>query len=572
MNFKAIIYNNDTANPGWILFENPVQVISVDSIDDIIGSILDIETNIQNGYYAVGYIGYEAASAFDSALIAKNPVFPLMTFGIYKDYKEIILPDTNNFVLSEMLPNISKAEYDRKIRLIKEYIASGDTYQVNYTYKLKGTFHGDLLELFSYLNDSQQSIYSAFLQSDDIAILSVSPELFFAKEGSKLYCKPMKGTSPRENSFSDDIKRASWLQQSEKNRAENLMIVDMVRNDLGKISEIGSINTKLFKIEKYQSVWQMTSDVNAISSKSILEIFRALFPSASITGAPKVHTMTIINELEDVPREVYTGSIGIIKPDGDAIFNVAIRTALIDLKSNVIEYGVGGGITWDSTTDDEYEETIHKALIITEDKKRFSLFETMLWKKDDGIFLLDYHMKRLIDSAEYFGFNFDLLALKDNLDNLQILTEKAVIRIELEKTGNTKIELKEYPEHKSEIWQVKVSKKTICSNNRMLYHKTTDRRVYDDIRKEYSDFDDVICINENGEVTESSIANIVIMIDHNLYTPPVKCGLLNGTYRQYLLDNNEIAEMIITVDTLHNADKVYLINSVRGWIPVQVNL
>jgi para-aminobenzoate synthetase/4-amino-4-deoxychorismate lyase len=570
MNFKAIIYNNDELNPGWILFENPIEIIVVSSTDEIINSLSKIELLTKNGYFAVGYIGYEASSGFDTVLKVKKSRFPLMMFGIYEGYDSVSLPEFDNYLLPNLISNINEADYEYNIHQVKEYIAAGDTYQVNFTYKLNGAFSGEPVQLFSYLYNSQPSIYSTFLQCDDFAIVSVSPELFFRKDGNKIICKPMKGTAHRECVNENDIKMAQWLQDSEKNRAENLMIVDMVRNDLGKIAEIGSINTELFKIEKYPSVWQMISNVSAITNASLVEIFTALFPSASITGAPKVRTMDIINELENESREVYTGTIGMIKPDGDAIFNVAIRTALIDLINGVIEYGVGGGITWDSTVDDELQETVNKSLVITSHSKQFSLFETMLWSKDEGIFLEKYHLRRLVNSADYFSFKFSLDDLRADLSELVFPHDKAIIRVELNKNGLIKIEIKNYPERKNSNWRVKVSSFNVNSKDKMFYHKTTSRYFYENSRKQHPDFDDVIFKNELGEVTESTIANVVIEKDGRLYTPTVKCGLLNGTFRQYLLDTGQIIESVITVNELMKADKVYLINSVREWIPVDV--
>ncbi|MEI6519373.1 MAG: aminodeoxychorismate synthase component I [bacterium] len=569
MNFKAIIYDNDKSNPGWILFENPTQIIIAYSVEEIINSFSEVELLTKNGYFAVGYISFEASSGFDAVLNVKKSRYPLMMFGIYKDYQSVSLPAVNNFTLPQLISTVTKAEYENKIHQIKEYIAAGDTYQVNYTYKLNGSFVGEPIDLFSYLYNAQPSIYSVFLQCDDFAIVSVSPELFFEKEGNKIHCKPMKGTAPRKCIYEIDIQMAQWLQQSDKNRAENLMIVDMVRNDLGKIAEIGSIKTELFKVEKYPSVWQMISDVSAITDASLVEIFSALFPSASITGAPKVRTMEIINELEEESREIYTGSIGMIKPGCNAVFNVAIRTSLINLKNRTIEYGVGGGITWDSSSDDEYEETLHKSLVITADSKEFSLFETMLWRKTE-IFLKEYHLKRLANSADYFGFIFNESDLEEKLTKLAITEDKSIIRVELNKNGEFKIEIKKYLIRKPENWRVKISELSINSRNRILYHKTTYRDIYENARKKYSEFDDIIFVNELGEVTESTIANIVIEKDGKLFTPFIDCGLLNGTFRQYLLDQKQIVESVITVNELMKADKVFLINSVREWIPVDV--
>ncbi len=570
MKFKAVIYNNESQNPGWMLFENPERIIIANSADMVISKLAEVDELSQNGYYIVGYLSYEASPAFDAALKVAQAKYPVMMFGVYKEYRNIILPDPSGCLLAELSPDIKIDDYIKNIAEIKEYIASGDTYQVNFTYKLRGDFHGDALTLFLALYNAQPSPYSAFLESDDFAILSVSPELFFRKTGRSIYCSPMKGTAPRANTVDDDVAMSVWLQKSEKNRAENLMITDMVRNDLGKIADIGTVNTELFKVVRFPSVWQMISNVNALTDATLVDIFAALFPSASITGAPKVHTMEIIKELESKPREIYTGTIGIVKPGGDAEFNVAIRTALIDLKTNKIEYGVGGGITWDSSADDEYAETIHKALVITRQNKNFALFETMLWEKEKGKFLLDYHMKRLLNSADYFDFVFDLESLQKSLTELVINDEQAVVRVELCKNGDYKIEVKKVPENKNGYWRVAISKLRIDSKNRMLYHKTTERDIYKTAIQEYPGYDDVILVNENNEVTESTIANIVIEKKGMLVTPPVKCGLLNGTFRQYLLDNGEIIEEVITVDDIKTADKVFLINSVRKWIPIKI--
>jgi len=345
------------------------------------------------------------------------------------------------------------------------------------------------------------------------------------------------------------------------------MIVDMVRNDLGRIAEIGSVQVPdLFKIEKYSTLFQMTSLVQAKTQASFTDVFSALFPSASITGAPKVSTMNIIAELESTPRGVYTGSIGYLSPNRKAQFNVAIRTVLVDRKNTSAEYGIGGGIVWDSTGLDEYNEALLKARVLTEKSNEFSLLETLLWTPQDGYFLPEKHFERLEDSAEYFDIPFSRTAFYDLLDELQEkFSSSQRIRILIDRFGNCTTESKDLI-FEEKIFIVKLANKPIDSSNRFYFHKTTNRKIYPPL----NGFDDILLYNENGELTEFTIGNLVVEMGGKLVTPPISCGLLAGTFRAHLLESGKISEKVIRMEELKDCKKIFLVNSLRKWTSVKI--
>jgi para-aminobenzoate synthetase/4-amino-4-deoxychorismate lyase len=383
----------------------------------------------------------------------------------------------------------------------------------------------------------------------------------------------MKGTAKRGRITDEDRRQAQWLRNSEKNRAENVMIVDMVRNDLGRIAETGSVQVPdLFSVERYPTLWQMTSTVTARTRASVTEIFRALFPCASITGAPKVSTMRIISELETMPRRVYTGSIGYISPNREAKFNVAIRTALIDRATGCAEYGVGGGIVWDSIETEEYTEALLKGRVLTEDPGKFSLLETMLWTPEGGYFLREKHLARLLDSASYFGVPISREVLDGCLDQaahrfrsarrVRLLVEENRI-VNLEWTSHT-------PEETDRPLRVHLAKEPVSSKNLYLFHKTTRREVYESARKEYPDFDDVLLYNQTGELTEFTIGNLVVELGGKMLTPPIFCGVLAGTFRARLLETGQIQEGIIPIKQLESCTRIFRVNSVHRWQRVEI--
>jgi para-aminobenzoate synthetase/4-amino-4-deoxychorismate lyase len=377
----------------------------------------------------------------------------------------------------------------------------------------------------------------------------------------------MKGTARRGRFTAEDQARYQQLSISAKDNAENVMIVDMVRNDLSRVAERGSVVTALSaEIERYPRVFQMTRKVSATVNCSLVEIMEALFPAASITGAPKQRTMELIADLESTPRRIYTGAVGFISPDGREVFNVAIRTALIDRERGSIEYGVGSGIVWDSVWHDEYDECIAKSAAITVSAACFDLFETILWEQDVGYFLLERHLKRLFDSAELFGWSINRKEAEDSLDalepKLQKLNSSQRVRLIVSNAGKIRCEytaLEELPE----LYRVSLARDPVSSDDRTLFHKTTQRSVYELALPEVKGVHDVLLWNERGEITESRIANIVLELGGVLYTPPVTSGLLGGCYRAELLESGVIEERVLTKSDLKRAAAVYLINSLR---------
>ncbi len=567
----------------WLRFSDPVEVLTARTPDEVFQALEKIEAS---GLWAAGFITYEAAGAFDSALKTHAPgSLPLLQFGLFQTFEKIKPESTGVYQLGEWKPSVSHDEYSATIAKIKEHIAAGDTYQVNYTFRLNAPFSGDPFAFFCDLAAAQQGRYAAFIETDDFAICSASPELFFELKDGVITSRPMKGTMTRGLTFSNDWKQREVLKNSAKDCAENIMIVDMIRNDIGRIAEAGSVETlSRFDVEKYPTVWQLTSTVkgevkprNTQNTRKLADVMKALFPCASITGAPKAKTMEIIQGLEKSPRGVYTGAIGFIAPDGTAQFNVAIRTAVVDRMNGLVEYGIGGGIVWDSNPEDEYREAMSKAAILTKKIPQFQLLETMLWE-DGEIFLLERHLKRLAESVEYFDFTIDLEEIRDKVGGL-IFDEPKRVRLLLSKDG--KFEVQSFGLKRLEASStLAVARKSVDSGDVFLCHKTTNRAVYEkassfakataDKKADFPDADDVLLYNERGEVTESCIANVVVELDGRKVTPPVSCGLLAGTFRGDLLEHGEIEEGIVTLDDLRRADAIWLINSVRKWRKVEL--
>jgi para-aminobenzoate synthetase/4-amino-4-deoxychorismate lyase len=376
----------------------------------------------------------------------------------------------------------------------------------------------------------------------------------------------MKGTMKRGLTAQDDLRQAQSLRNSPKNQAENVMIVDMVRNDMGRIAEKGQVNVEqLFHIMRLPTVWQMTSTVSARTQASLGDIFKALFPCASITGAPKPRTMSIIAREENSPRKIYTGTLGYLAPHRQAQFNVAIRTVLIDTQNKQAEYGVGGGITWDSTSGDEYEECWTKAKILSEPQREFQLLETLLWTPDHGCFLLERHLARLGGTADYFGFECPLETVRSRLIALN-LTHPSRIRLMVTRQGQITIQATPFDSYAAtESVRIRLAQQPVDQEDPFLYHKTTWRQAYENAKNGVTGCDDVLLWNTHNELTESTIANIVVDLDGDLCTPPVASGLLAGTFRAELLAQGTIRETVIRIPDLSRVRKIFLINSLRKW-------
>lgn len=501
-------------------FRNPVEII--DGNEHCLKRVQELA---QKGLHLLGYVKYDFSKVY---------------FEAYKSFEEYIPSIPQNVgIIKE--PMITREEYFKKIQYIKEQILDGITYEVNFTYPSVVKTNANDLELYEFLLQKQKTPYNTFLKNKYGTILSFSPELFFKLEDKKIITKPMKGTTPRGKCKEEDCALKDFLYNDTKNRAENIMIVDLLRNDLGRIAKTGTVKVdKLFEIEEHPTVYQMTSEVSAELRDNIglYDIFKAIFPCGSITGAPKISTMKVIEETEDFPREVYCGAIGYLHGDY-AEFSVPIRI-LQGKDPHKYIYHAGGAIVWDSTPEDEWEETLTKAKFL---ETEFSLIETGV---NDWI----SHVDRMKASSKELGFKWN-----QGIEALEI-PENKVLRVILHKNGEFDTEIKDIL---SPVLNPKIRiKGKVHSANPFLYHKTNIRPpmpqdVYDEIR-----------VNERGEITEGTFTNIGILKDGNYYTPPISSGLLAGTFRAKL---NWI-EKVLYPEDIKTADKIFCFNSVRGLIEV----
>jgi len=567
---KIILRNKK--NDSWRIFSSPIEVLYSKNLHEV-KTILDkVESKInENNDIAVGFLTYESAPAFDPAYrVNKESKLPLICFGLFEGFKETQILDNSEIITNKIYNwkiETSPSEYKKNFDYIKNQIELGYTYQINYTLRSHSESIQNPYEFF--LEKAKNSPFAAYIETDENIIISASPELFFSLENKRLFCKPMKGTSRRGKTFEEDLILMDALRASKKNKAENIMITDMLRNDMGRISEPGSVKvSSKYDIEKYSTVWQMTSSVESETTASITEIFQALYPCASVTGAPKIASMDIISRIEELPRGIYTGAIGYIAPNREAEFSVPIRTVVSDKNKNCAVYGTGGGIVWDSVWESEWDECLTKSKVLSvKDSSDFELFETMKWDTDSGVFLEEYHFNRLKDSASYFDFKFCDVRGKEIIDETMrnISNNLCVIRLFVNAKGGIRIETSEVPAFiKNQKYTVSLAKNPIQSENIFLYHKTTQREVYENAEGENLHSDDVILWNEEGNLTESTIANIILNIEGNWVTPSTNCGLLRGVYRESMLENGLIEERKIHKSEIADLSEITLINSVRG--------
>ncbi len=554
---------------GMLHFRTPVRILCAHRLAEVEPVLRAVEVATQKeGGCAAGWIAYEAAPAFDAALKVKSTShFPLLWFGIFREAVETVLPVVENDLDTlDWRPSITADEYRRAVEIIRGHIRNGASYQVNFSYRLKAAAPRDPFAYFVNMA-GDRAPFGAYIETEEWAVCSASPELFFKLEGERIESRPMKGTAARGLWFEQDHTFKRELRDSIKDRAENVMIVDMVRNDLGRIAEVGSVRpVSLFDIEKYPTVWQMTSTIAARSRAPLFEILQALFPAASITGAPKCRTMEIIADLETTPRNLYTGAVGFVLPKRIAQFNVAIRTMVVDKVKGCAEYGVGGGIVWDSRPAAELMESRTKAAVLSPYPRRFELVETMLRRDDGSVWLLEEHLLRLAKSADYFDFKFDeqlvRKALAEAIASLPAGLHR--LRLTLARDGLFDLQAQAIETEMLTFGRLTLAAEPIDPKDRFLYHKTTFRAPYERALKNRPGFDAVLLFNEAGEITETTIANVAVEIDGRLCTPPVECGLLPGTLRAHLLHEKVLTERVITVEQAVASGKVYLLNSVRG--------
>ncbi|MEN8258120.1 MAG: aminodeoxychorismate synthase component I [Thermodesulfobacteriota bacterium] len=586
------------------LFHNPVDRLQCAGGSTPAEFLEKCQEMLQRGFYLAGWFSYEFGLGLEPRLSHLLPAHDIVLadLGVYHSpcsydhqqgtWSHDHIPAGQMPLDSCQVDNIrlsqSQESYEKNIAKIKAYIAAGDTYQVNYTLKLLFDLHGSADELYLQLRRNQLVSYSAYLKHNAQRIMSFSPELFFSKKNEMCTVRPMKGTSSRGKNLLEDKEFASRLQNDEKNRAENVMIVDLLRNDLGRLAELGSVEVKsLFDVETYESLLQMTSTITSKTAANLPldQLFKALFPCGSVTGAPKIRTMEIIHELEAARRGVYTGAIGYLAPNGDALFNVPIRTVVLD--GNAGEMGIGSGIVADSNPEKEWQECQLKAHFLSKPRQDFQLIETMLWTPEKGYWLLDQHLDRLWASARYFGYPLDKNEVRSALDRYQAdhIKESVRVRLLLDSTGALSFShspcqtpknlgLPPAP-NKDSLPKTYLAPECTSSSDIFLYHKTTNRQTYDRLWQEAQEtgFFDVIIKNERGEICEGAITNLFLEKEGIFYTPPVSSGLLPGVFREHLLTSfpEQVKERILFQEDLEDAsNNLYLGNSVRGLVKVEL--
>jgi para-aminobenzoate synthetase/4-amino-4-deoxychorismate lyase len=559
------------------LYQNPVEIIAAREVGDVLPALRRLREAGERGLHTAGFISYEAGYALEPKLhavpgapAADDP--PLLWFGLFAGCEEIadlepLLPDPSSARLSQPQPLIERSAYEEAVGRVKKHIRAGDIYQANLTFAAEILTGGSPMALYASLRARARAGHSALLFTGEHWLLSCSPELFFTLEAGRLATRPMKGTAERGATPEQDAAAILALASDPKQRAENLMIVDLLRNDLSRVSRPGSVKVPaLFAVETYPTVHQMTSTVTSQleEGRDAIDVLEALFPCGSITGAPKIRAMEIIAGLEEHRRRVYTGSIGSIAPDGDASFNVAIRTLTVKAGEKRALMGLGSGIVADSEAAAEWRECLAKGAFVYDSGRSFDLIETMRFDPHDGIVDIERHLARIKASADALGFAFDRHDARNELQAATFrLREQKKLRLLLSPTGALAIEVRPLPE-RPKIAGVAVAPLPVSRDDFRLSHKTSDRAFYDDARARAGAFE-VVFEDEAGFLTEGSFTNIFTKRDGKLVTPPLTRGLLPGVLRERLLATGEAVEGDLVAADLVSG--FYIGNAVRGLIP-----
>ena len=585
---------DDAAAPLRATLDDPVRVIVAETVADVRPALAAVEAGVAAGLTAAGFLAYEAAPAFEPAMrVRPGARMPLLWFGLFREGaggdpasghgRGAGAPAADDAAPAPWRNDTPRADHAAAIAAIRERIADGITYQVNFTTRLRAPFDGDPLALWHRMRRAQGPGLHAYLDTGRFVVASVSPELFFHTRGRAITTRPMKGTRPRGARPAADAALRRDLERSAKDRSENVMIVDLLRNDLGRVAVTGSVAVpRLHDVEAYRTVWQMTSTVTATlrDDAGLADILAALFPCGSVTGAPKISTMEVIADLERAPREVYCGAIGIVRPGGDATFSVPIRTAWLDRETGQAEYGTGGGVVWDSTPDAEYDELEAKAVVVRAPWPEFRLLETMPLR-DGAMPRRDRHLARLRASADRFGFPFPADAIDAALDGVRAALPAGPYRVRLllGEAGDVAVETSPL-----EAWSASgdrsgqaeapegvpfvVAAEPVDSADLFLHHKTTHRAAWDRaLAAAPPDARDVLLVNERGELTEFTRGNLVIERAGERLTPPLDAGVLPGCLRAELLEKGEVREATLRPADLDSADAVWFVNSLRGLLP-----
>lgn len=579
------------------LFVDPVGQIVANDKNEIQDALNAIDVAKRGGQYLAGYITYEAGyhivdkHDFSHSGSSHSNKLPLVDFYIFSKCVQITREDADrlldNTVQHEMCAvydfelSETKQQYIANLSKIHRYIMDGDTYQVNHTLKSHFKYEGSPLALYQELRDRQPVQFAAFLNFPESYVLSLSPELFIRKTGGCLEAKPMKGTAHRGSTDLEDELIARSLRNDPKTQSENVMIVDLVRNDIGRIAKAGSVRVEnLFEVQTFKTLHQMISTIKGEVDENIpiSDVIKNLFPCGSVTGAPKIRTMEIIEKLESEDRGIYTGAIGYITPDNDFCFNVPIRT-IVSPEKGIAEMGIGGGIIFEANAENEYKECLLKSKFLTDINDRFQLIEAILYNADTRNYInLKQHLNRLKASASTFGFVYDSdvvqSALIDAAENAISGLYKS--RLLLYNNGEVSVSITKLELHNPAKRHILISQKFANSNSIFLYHKTTMRREYEEAYDQAiaKGAYDVVFFNESGQVTEASRHNLFIKKDGQLYTPPIKSGLLPGIFREIILADNRysVIENELYYEDLIGADHIYLTNAIRGLVEVDLRL
>jgi para-aminobenzoate synthetase / 4-amino-4-deoxychorismate lyase len=545
-----------------------------------VAGVLDrVEQVTTEGAWAFGFVSYEAAPGLDPILATREPLegLPLAWFGVTgKPQDAAVLRPEPEPRRGAWSPEWDARRHRTAVQEVRSRIAAGETYQCNLTTRLTSRMDADPRQLYRDLALAQRGAYNAYLDTGRFVIASASPELFFSMRGDRILMRPMKGTAARGRTVAEDEEIVARLRSSPKERAENVMIVDLVRNDLARLAVTGSVRVpRLLHAERFETVHQLTSDVTARLRPDVglTDVFRALFPCGSVTGAPKARTMELIRDVEDSARGVYCGAIGVVAPPGApfrARFSVAIRTVLVDRERATATYGTGGGITWGSRPAAEYAELLAKARVLDVHPQEFHLIETMRHDCGRGLHSLDSHLARVAESAAYFGFRFDADAVRAALAARLAEAGDARVRLRCFRDGTLDIDVEELPAPGPV--RLAIDPTPIDSTQCWPYHKTSLREPYTSRLARHPLADDVVLVNERGDVTESCTANLAVRLDGKWWTPPLDSGCLPGVERARLVAAGELRERPLRPDDLHRAEALALVNSLRGWRPAALEV
>jgi len=554
------------------LYCDPLEIVETrDSAE-----VADLVARIGAGGDWAGFLSYEAGLALEDRLAPRGraPNVPLVWFARFAGHHEIPaeqvadwLPDAAGGWADAPRPRLGRADYAKAHDHVQALITAGDVYQANLTIRADVRTAGHPLAIYAGLRDRARAGFGGVVWTGQDWLLSLSPELFFALKEGRITTKPMKGTAERAGDPAEDTRRVAQLQSDAKQRAENLMIVDLLRNDVSRVAQAGSVAVPdLFHVESYPTVHQMISTVTAqlAPGKTVADLLRAIYPCGSITGAPKIRAMEIIGDVEPEPRGIYTGSIGRIDANGDAAFNVAIRTLHLPKDATVATLGLGGGIVADSQVDEEWAECLAKGRFVA-DPRCFDLIETMLFDPEQGMPLLNRHLERMQASADALGFALDRHNARNLLQAATFrLDAPKRIRLLLSRQGQMAIEAADLPARAAGPTLVSLTALPVDADDFRLRHKTTDRAFYDEARLSAGRFE-VAFIDPEGFLTEGSFTNIFVEQGSRLLTPPLSRGLLPGVLRAELIDSGRAVEADLTAEDL--AGGFFIGNALRGLMP-----